>query len=115
MQLCLQFIVEDIGRYNYNGEIQDKLLEINQPNLVKIKQKQVCCTKSCALPHQIMCAARKLHISVVYCAECCVTDRLSAFAPWLRFCPVWWAVQPACLVLMLVAIQKSLCLTNNAA
>ena len=34
-------MVEDIGRYNYNGEIQDKLLEMNKPNLIKIKQKQV--------------------------------------------------------------------------
>lgn len=42
MPQLLQFVVEDIGRYNYNGEIQDKLLEMSQPNLVKIRQKQVC-------------------------------------------------------------------------
>ena len=41
LQCVLQFMVEDIGRYNYNGEIQDKLLEMNKPDLIQIKQKQV--------------------------------------------------------------------------
>ena len=59
-------MVEDIGRYNYNGEIQDKLLEMNKPNLVKIKQKQVVqdmtmltyhACKCVTNPHLLHCCA----------------------------------------------------------
>lgn len=77
--MILQFVVEDIGRYNYNGEIQDKLLEMNKPNLITIKQKQVqhalivytvpCTLRDCALLYRYAVLGR----AVLCCAMLCMT------------------------------------------
>lgn len=36
----MQFVVNDTKKYNYNGEIEEKLKDMGRPNLVKIRQKQ---------------------------------------------------------------------------
>lgn len=38
--IAMQFIVNDTKKYNYNGEIEEKLKDMGRPNLVKIRQKQ---------------------------------------------------------------------------
>lgn len=40
--MLLQFIVNDTKKYNYNGEIEEKLKDMGRPNLVRIRQKQAC-------------------------------------------------------------------------
>ena len=42
--VALQFIVNDTKKYNYNGEIEEKLKDMGRPNLVRIRQKQACLT-----------------------------------------------------------------------
>ena len=38
----MQFVVNDTQKYNYNGEIEEKLKDMGRPNLVRIRQKQAC-------------------------------------------------------------------------
>lgn len=40
--VAMQFIVNDTKKYNYNGEIEEKLKDMGRPNLVRIRQKQAC-------------------------------------------------------------------------
>lgn len=38
--IAMQFVVNDTKKYNYNGEIEEKIKDMGRPNLVKIRQKQ---------------------------------------------------------------------------